>query len=452
MALLSVFTIGVLAAGGLSYLLLSHELEQRLASDVKATVDGLALIAAEGDKTDLIEQIEAHNSVIKDGSALIGFIDAETGLVVGVLKVDKPFEGARRLSVGKDFSEKFSEASEAPEAYLAFGRQTDLGWIVAARDEAWVTESGEILVQTAAWALGAALLFSIALAVVIARRNERRVARMEKVLEMAGAGKLNLRINDAGDDDLAVLAERVDEMLVRLEAGVEAIRQVSTDVAHDLRAPLARLRMRLEPQALSKDVPADTRFEIGSALIDIDAISDTFDAILRLARLQSNSTVFEPKPVDLKHLLQETCDILEPSIHDAGHELRLDTIEGPAIVAGDADLLSQALTNLIDNAQRHCAKPAEILVKLGSYEDHLILSVCDNGPGIPERDRDRVLERFVRLDSARTVSGSGLGLSLVAAITRLHSATLSLTDNAPGLCVRIDFPRARGAFTANDVT
>ncbi|AMN54392.1 MULTISPECIES: sensor histidine kinase [Stappiaceae] len=441
LALLAVFAIGSLSAGGLSYLLLSHELEQRLAADVKATAEALALIAGQGDRIDLLEQVEAHNSVIRDGSALVGFVDAETGAAYGKLRIESVFVGPRRLLVGRDIPNNLAEIAEPPEAYLAYGLQTDLGWLFAARDEAWVTESGEILVQTAAWALGAALLLSFILAVVIARRNERRVRKMETVLEAAGAGRLDIRIDDRGDDDLAVLAMRVDQMLARLETGVDAIRQVSTDVAHDLRAPLARLRMRLEPQALSEKVPEEIRFEIGSALIDIDAISNTFDAILRLARLQSKTVDFNPQPVDLKALVRDTCDILEPTIQDAGHRLQLELPDADVEILGDADLIVQALTNLVDNAQRHCPSPVKIIVSLEKSNGGSRLVVSDDGPGIPLKDRDRVLERFVRLDSARTVAGSGLGLSLVAAIAHLHSARLSLDDNTPGLCVSMEFPK-----------
>lgn len=439
LALSAVFAIGTLSAGGLSYLFLSREMTARLSADVRSGAESLARIAATGDRTDLREQILAQVRSSRDGASLFAFVDAGSGQALGSLHVAEPFEGARRLLVGQDIPESDVTGTESAEAYLAYGIRTDLGWVIAARDEAWVAESGEILIQTTAWSLVLATLLSIGLAVVIARKNERRIDGMDRVLDEVGEGRLDRRIGDTGNDDLAALAVRVDRMLDRLEAGVASIRQVSTDVAHDLRAPLARLRMRLEPQALSADVPTETRHEIGSALIDIDAISATFDAILRLARLQSGTVARRDEAVDLAALAASVHEILQASAEDRGHTLDLDLPMMPIKVEGDEDMLSQALTNLVANAIGHCPPPTHVRIRAGLRDARPFLEVSDNGPGIPEADRARVLERFVRLDASRSVSGTGLGLSLVAAIAALHGAELVLEDNEPGLRVSMVF-------------
>ncbi len=441
LALAAVFAIGTLSAGGLSYLFLSREMSARLAADVRSSAESLARIAAAGDRTDLTEQILAQVRSSHDGASLYALIDTDAGQTVGSLHPATPFEGARRLLVGRDIPASDVTGSESAEAYLAYGIRTDLGWVIAARDEAWVAESGEILIQTTAWSLVLAALLSMGLAVAIARRNERRIDRMERVLDAVGEGRLDRRIADRGNDDLAALASRVDRMLDRLEAGVASIRQVSTDVAHDLRAPLGRLRMRLEPQALSADVPAGTRHEIGSALMDIDAISATFDAILRLARLQSGTVERRDDPVDLGAMAASVREILQPTAEETGHTLDLDLEDEGIAVRGDEDMLSQALTNLVANAIEHCPPPARIRISAGLHGAEPFVAVSDDGPGIPDADRARVLERFVRLDASRSVPGSGLGLSLVAAIADLHRATVRLEDNAPGLKVSILFPR-----------
>ncbi|MFZ5752359.1 MAG: sensor histidine kinase [Pseudomonadota bacterium] len=440
LALSAVFAIGTLSAGGLSYLLLSREMTARLAADVRSSAESLARIAATGDRTDLREQILAQVRSSHDGASLYALVDAGSGQALGSLHVAEPFEGQRRLLVGQDIPETDATGSATAEAYLAYGIRTDLGWVIAARDEAWVAESGEILIQTTAWSLLLAALLSIGLAVIIARKNERRIDRMDRVLDEVGEGRLDRRIGDAGNDDLAALAARVDRMLDRLEAGIASIRQVSTDVAHDLRAPLARLRMRLEPQALSSEVPKETRHEIGSALMDIDAISATFDAILRLARLQSGTVQRRDDPVDLAALAVSVCDILQASAEERGHTIDLDMPTTRIEVKADEDMLSQALTNLVDNAIEHCPAPAAIRITVGLSGEHPFVMVSDNGPGIPEADRTRVLERFVRLDASRSVPGTGLGLSLVAAIADLHGASVVLGDNGPGLNISIVFP------------
>ncbi|MCB1369219.1 MAG: HAMP domain-containing histidine kinase [Rhodobacteraceae bacterium] len=442
LALSAVFILGTLSAGGLSYLFLSREMTERLSADVRSSAESLAEIAAGGDQTDLEEQIAALVRSTRNGASLFAYINADTGITLGSLAVAPPFEGERRLLVGRDVPESERTGTNHAEAYLAYGIRIDSGWVIAARDEAWVAESGEILVQATGWSLFTAMLLSIGLALFIARRNEQRIDRMDRVLDDVGAGRMDLRIRDNGNDDLAELAGRVDQMLDRLEAGIDSIRQVSTDVAHDLRAPLARLRMRLEPQALSPRIPDETRHEIGSALIDIDAISGTFDAILRLARLQSGTVALRREAVDLCELARAVHDILDMSADEVGHRLNMNLPAEKVIVNGDRDLLTQALTNLVANAVEHCPPPADVTIKVRNWANQSVLSVSDNGPGIPETDRARVLERFVRLDASRSVPGTGLGLSLVAAIADLHQAKLVLANNAPGLRVSILFAQA----------
>ena len=445
LALSAVFAIGTLSAGGLSYLFLSREMTARLSADVRSGAKSLARIAAAGDRTDLQEQILAQVRSSRAGASLFAFVDAATGKATGSLHLAAPFEGARRLLVGQDIPESDVTGTGNAEAYLAYGIRTGLGWVIAARDEAWVAESSEIQIQTTAWSLVLAALLSMGLAAIIARRNERRIDRMDRVLDQVGEGRFGRRIRDAGSDDLAALAARVDRMLDRLEAGVASIRQVSTDVAHDLRAPLARLRMRLEPQALSGEVPAETRHEIGSALMDIDAIAATFDAILRLARLQSGTVERRNDPVDLGEMAASVREILQATAEESGHILELDLPPTRMEVQGDEDMLSQALTNLVVNAIKHCPPPASIRITAGMRGVQPYLAVSDNGPGIPEADRTRVMERFVRLDASRSVPGTGLGLSLVAAIGDLHQARLVLEDNAPGLSVSMLFPPIEAA-------
>lgn len=445
LALAAVFTIGTLAAGGLSYVFLSREMSQRLAADVRSGAESLAQIAAAGDRTDLREQVRAQVRAGRKGSSLFAYVDADSGESFGSLHLPAPFEGPRRLVVGQDIAARDLPGADPAEAFFAYGIRTRLGWVIAARDEAWIAESGEILVQTTAWSLTLAALLSFGLALFIARKNERRIDRMDRVLDAVGAGHLERRIGDRGRDDLAELAARVDQMLDRLEAGVDSIRQVSTDVAHDLRAPLARLRMRLEPQAMAADVPRETRHEIGSALIDIDAISGTFDAILRLARLQSGTVRPGSAPVDLGKLAITVRDVLAPTAEDAGHALTLSLPAFPVIVRGDEDLLAQALTNLVVNAVEHCPPPAALGIRVALEDGCPLLEVTDTGPGIPPAEHGRVLERFVRLDASRSVPGTGLGLSLVVAIAELHQARLTLHNRNPGMSVSLLFPPSSGA-------
>lgn len=439
LALSAVFAAGTLAAGGLSYLLISQELSQRLAKDVRTAAEGLARVAEGGDATDLDEQIAAQIKAVGDASTLFAHVDPQTGQITGTLILAAPFTGARELVPNRDFTPPIATPQGEQDSYFAYSVQTPLGWVIVARDTEWMQDSTDILLRATASAVLVSLLLSLGAAYVIARRNEARITTMETVLDAIGQGALQRRIGDTGTDDIADLSRRVDRMLDRLEAGVHAIRQVSTDVAHDLRAPLQRLRMRLEPQAISSALPAEARHEIGSALQDIDAISGTFDAILRLARLQSGTVAVASTPVDLVAIARDIHDLLEPDATEAGHHLSLDLSVTEAWVQGDADLLAQAVVNLVDNAMRHCPAPTRIDIAVGSRPAGPVLTVRDTGPGIPAADRDRVKERFVRLDASRSVAGTGLGLSLVASIAALHGARLELDDNRPGLRASLVF-------------
>ncbi|WP_413207725.1 ATP-binding protein [Rhodospirillum sp. A1_3_36] len=438
----AVFVIGAITSGGVTYALQSRELEQRLRTDVKAMAEGLSRTALGGDRQDLVEQVEVQSRVWRDGTTLVSFIDGATHETIGNLRVKAPFEGPRLLVVGRDILSASANGGDDPDAYYAYGVRTPLGWVLAARDEAWVVDSGEVLLQTTAWGLGGALLLTIALAVVVARKNEGRLTHMEGVLDQIRTGHLGARIRDTARDDLGRIGEQVDATLDRLEASMGAVRQVSTDVAHDLRAPLSRLRMRLESRVLDSDLPEEIRREIGTALSDLDGVTHIFDAILRLARLQSGSIDRKMEAIDLGALASQVHEILQASAEDAGHILLLEVADGVTPARGDRELLIQAVVNLVDNALRHCPVPTRVILSVdrGATGAGPVLSVRDNGLGIPKGDRGRVLERFVRLDRSRSTPGTGLGLSLVAAIVDLHGGRLELLDAEPGLLVQMTLP------------
>ncbi|SOC21437.1 signal transduction histidine kinase [Rhodobacter sp. JA431] len=436
LAISAVFALAALAAGGIAYVLQYQEMAQRLAAEVISETNALALSARDGDLQDLTDQVAARASVSPDGSQIVAFVPVGDGAAQGNVRVYAPFEGLRHLQTGYDLTLIGANANP-PEGFVAYGMSLPEGWIVTGRDDAWLSEQTEILTTSFGWGLGLAALFSTVFAVFIARRTEARIAQMEAVLEAVGAGEHGLRIRDEGRDDVARLAQSVDAALDQLEAGITAIRQVSTDVAHDLRAPLARLRLRLEPVAMDATQPKGTRQEIGKALEDLDQISGTFDAILRLARMQAGMVEIAHEPVDLAALCGDVFEMMAASAEDMGHDLRVEIV-APATVTGDRALLGQALVNLIDNALRHCPAPARITLMLqGGAET--VLAVRDDGPGIPEADLARVRERFVRLEASRATPGSGLGLALVDTIARLHGAELHLANTSPGLSAALLF-------------
>ena len=443
-AISTVFALAALVAGGISYMLQSEEMSHRLEAEVRADTVALAISARGFDMQDLSEQISARMTTSRDGANIVTFVPADGSDPLGNVRIASQFEGARHLKPGPDLTLLDPPGANVPEGYVTFGMRLPSGWLMTGRDDAWLREQGEVLVISFGWGLGLALLLSIGFAIFIARRTERRISLMEDVLDAVGTGRHALRIRDRGSDDVARLAQSVDRALDQLEAGIEAIRQVSTDVAHDLRAPLARLRLRLEPVALDADLPLVQRQEIGKALSDLDQVSETFDAILRLSRMQAGMVVITPEPIELSAMCRDIHEMMLASAEDLGHALSLD-LHGTAVVAGDRELLFQAVINLIDNAMRHCPAPADITLGLRTTGDLVQLWVQDDGPGIPASDLDQVRERFVRLDRSRNTPGSGLGLSLVEAIAKIHAAELTFADAEPGLRVTLSFAMTRQA-------
>lgn len=438
LAISAVFVLLALLAGAATYTLQTRAISGQLAGDVKGLATGLAQIASQGDRQDLIEQTMALSGSVGDGSLIAVFTDAKSGEGFGNAAVGGATIGARELAAGRDVRLK-QPTGNPPDSYFAYGVSTPLGNVLVGKDDGPLIENQRILLTTMGWGLGIALILSILLAVAIARFNEGRIARIGRALDGVAGGDFGARIGPMGQDDLGHLAAEVDHTLDRLVSGIEAIRQVSTDVAHDLRAPLGRLRIRLEPLALSPDLPEHARTEVGSALAEIDAISATFAAILRLARLESGAVKLSAEKVDLVLLLREVCDLFQ-STAEGGYTVALDLPADPLTYACDKELITQAVVNLVHNSVRHCPAPVHIVMSVEAGADEVAISVADDGPGIPPADRERVLKRFVRLDTSRSTSGTGLGLSLVAAITELHGGHLELLERSPGLEVRLFLP------------
>ncbi len=267
----------------------------------------------------------------------------------------------------------------------------------------------------------------------------RRLAAITGTAEAIIDGDLARRVPVRGsDDDLDRLAITLNRMLDRIAALMESLKQVSNDVAHDLRTPLTRLRQKLE---VSVAVPGDRAAALEGALGDLDSILETFAALLRIAQIEGGARRAGFRPCDLSVLAQTVTEAFAPSAEDDRQSLRL-VVEGPVLVDGDAELLTQMLVNLVENALRHAGPGAQITVRAGRQGRAAMLSVSDDGPGVPEAERERLFDRFYRLERSRSTPGSGLGLALVAAVAKLHGAQVSLLSAEPGLEARVVFPDA----------
>ena len=288
-----------------------------------------------------------------------------------------------------------------------------------------------------------AFILSLAAGYLLSRYMLRRVETIGLTSRQIVAGDLTKRVPVRGTgDEFDRLAISLNEMLARIEELMTGMRVVTDSVAHDLRSPLTRLKARLE-LALAKPEDTDEHAKaLGTALDETDGLLKMLSSLLEIARTEAGLDREHMSDVDLSDMIDNLAELYEPAAEEKGLSLHVDASEH-AIVTGHRELLAQAASNLIENAIKFSLHGGRIDVLVIKLDGVTKLIIRDQGPGIPEADREAVLQRFVRLDSARSTRGTGLGLSLVAAVAKLHDATLELGDNQPGLTVTLTFPSAR---------
>lgn len=279
----------------------------------------------------------------------------------------------------------------------------------------------------------------------VASRVLKRVDDMTETTRTIMAGDLDGRLRVAGTgDELDRLAQNLNLMLERIGELMRGMKEVSDNIAHDLKTPLTRLRNRADEALRTAESPDALRAAIEGVIEDSDGLIRVFNALLTIARLEAGNAPESVRRFDAGAVAREVAELYEPLAEDRGLSLTVRT-EPDLILDGNRELVGQAIANLIDNAIKYGARSAEaapqvITVSATRADDRIRLTVADHGPGIPEAERGRVLDRFVRLDAARSRPGFGLGLSLVNAVARLHGGSLDLADNAPGLAVTLSLP------------
>jgi signal transduction histidine kinase len=273
--------------------------------------------------------------------------------------------------------------------------------------------------------------------VLMAHSARRRLAELNRTTRQIIAGDLSRRAPIKGTrDEHDELATNINAMLDQIESLLAGMRHVGDSVAHDLRGPLTRLRNRLETLATAAQ---PRREDIAECVEQVEHVLDTFNALLRIARVESGAHRSAFAGVDLVRIVHDVCELYQAAADDRQITLVCD-VRAAVEVFGDRELLAQALTNLLDNAVKYTPAGGRVAVTLERTDDTARIQVADSGPGVPAEDRERVLQRFARLDQARSQPGNGLGLALVKAVTMQHHGRLALGDNAPGLVVTIEIP------------
>lgn len=265
----------------------------------------------------------------------------------------------------------------------------------------------------------------------------RRVETISRTARQIMDGHLSQRIPARGtDDEFDHLAASLNAMLARSETTMRAMRQISNDIAHDLRTPLTRLRQRLELAGRKGTTAADLRAAINASIADTDAILGTFGALLRIAQIESRAVMAGFTTVDLSELLRTVVEVYQPMAEENRQDLSAEIACG-LTAFGDPELLAQMFSNLLENALRHSPEHAIVRLNVAHESDGIRIDISDNGPGIPPEEHGNVFQRFYRLETSRTTPGNGLGLSLVRAIADLHDIPIRFDDNHPGLKVTI---------------
>ena len=432
--LLAIFVVAASVAFTVAYLVVRTVFDATLQQDIDQTI---ATYLSIGAQDDLQERLAEDVAASRPETRILEYIP-DTGPRISNVARFPPLSGSA-VVLERDI------AAQGPlaDSYLARSVRAGRGQLIVARTRERVVEMGEVFVLVLLIGLLPTLGIAAGAGFVVARRARAKLDRIEATLADLTAGHLAARVAASGGDDLSRIGAAVDAMAAAQEALVASMRQVSADIAHDLRTPIQRVAVLLAEMRRKTDLSPGQDEILERALAETDRIVRTFRALLQLAQIEGGAVRDRLVLVDLRAVTEEVVDFLGPDADDRGFTLALSA-PGPGAftVRGDKQLLGQALANLIENALRHVPGGGPVRVRILQTGARVALEVGDTGPGIPVSERAHVLRRLYRLERSRTTDGNGLGLALVAAVCDLHGADLTLGDNGPGLLVRILFPAA----------
>ena len=442
-ALMAVLTSTLLVT---VYLLTRNVLEREIAMVIRAEVEDLADDLRLGGVEQVAQTLRLRVDSWGRTGAVFLLADAQFRPVAGnlsewprdVVPSDSPPEPSELIEFDIMARERDAEVLHPVKARVE--RLSNGYWLLVGADTSerqrvlrrfgLATLWGTLLTALCVWVLGAAY----------ARRTARRVRDYATTCETIIHGDLTQRLRvDGSGDEFDALAVTVNAMLAALERQTTTLRTTFDSIAHDLRTPLYRLRVRLEEAQLRHEHPDEDL--IGTSLEELDRVQRTLATLLEIARAEAQGLTTHGEQVDLAALAGNMVELYAPGMRAAGLEVTLDAPE-PAVLKGNRQLLAQLITNLLENALKYVPAGGHVWVRVHDTADAIALSVADNGPGISAADRAAALQPFVRVgDAVSKAGGSGLGLSLASAVARLHGSRLTLGDNAPGLIVHCEFPK-----------
>jgi len=421
------FALAILVLATAVYL--GADAEYRHQQDLAIAEENAALVREfhEGGLPDLSKAIAKRQARSVVNAYAYAVFDRSGRRVTGALETTRPEAGSHDIV--------FSDAREGADPARALATDLAGGYrLVVARD----TEALWQIDRTILLLFGGAFIVVIAMgaagALILGGYLRNRLSGIHHAAMAIIAGDLQQRVPLAqGNDEFDQVGRALNMMLDRIGQLMENLRQVSSDVAHDLRTPLLRLRSQLE-QVGTEEGAAARAIEQGDALLTL------FAAILRIAEIESGALARNFLPTDLSALTTDMAESFAPAFADDGRLLTW-TVDPGLVVIGDRTLLAQAIINLLDNTTRHTPGGTTVDIRLSGNPDLVFLSVADDGPGVPVTEHQRIFQRFVRCEVSRTTPGNGLGLSLVAAVATAHAGRVAIEDDTAGFCLTMTLPR-----------
>ena len=409
---------------------------------IQAEITGLAEQYRQRGLNGLEETISERVERDPDGSSVYLFTTPNRQPLAGNLSLWPNATPAADGWLDFEFKDSRAEGRIFQARARTFVLQDGLHLLVG-RDTRELKATQRLITRALLWGVAITLALALLGGIVMSRGMLRRIELINQTSRNIMAGDLSQRIPIRGSgDELDQLAGNLNSMIDEIERLMDGIRHVSDNIAHDLRTPLTRLRNRLEQLQIDLEEGSPHQQQTEQGIVDADQLLATFAALLRIARIEAGGHTTKFKPVDLAALADDAAELYEALAEEK--RLRFSTqIDASASLDGDRDLLFQAITNLLDNAIKYTPEGGQVLLELKRFENTADIVVSDTGAGIAEEERDKVGQRFYRLESSRNTPGSGLGLSLVKAVAKLHRAELLLENNAPGLKATLRLPIAR---------
>jgi signal transduction histidine kinase len=432
------FGISVAALFLFIYWTTLSSLEQQGDAVIRAEIQGLAEQYNRRGLFGLVDVIQERVQRDTEGRSIYLLVDPSLRPLAGNMAF-----WPRQLNTRGEwvnFVKTDADGAESPARALVLQVDPAGSRLLVGRENSELGQINQMFQRASIWGIGLTMGLALLGGLLMSQQAQRKIARLNRTTRQIIAGDLTQRVPTLGSrDEYEELANNVNAMLDQIENLLGGIRHVGDSIAHDLRGPLTRLVNQLEALAI-EDQPSRAGLE--QCAQQADALLGTFNALLRIARIESGAYRREFADLDLNEIVSDVCDLYQAAAEERHIKLSCHTI-GEAHSFGDRELLAQALTNLLDNAVKYTPIGGRIDVRLEKTDAHLKITVADSGPGIPYPDRARVLERFARLDRARSKPGNGLGLSLVKAVAEQHNGRVTLSDNHPGLVVRLELPITR---------